>query len=320
MRKRTTTEEFINKSNLIHNNKYDYSKTFYTKNNNKVIITCPIHGDFEQRPYNHYQQGCNKCGVEKRSELRKRPLVEFIKQGNKIHNNKYDYSKVVYTNSNNKVIITCPIHGDFEQKPTSHLNGNGCVKCSGIKKTILQSSDKNEFIIKAKKIHGDNYDYSKVIYNKSYIKVTITCHEHGDFEQIPNSHLKGRGCPICGLKIKGGWTTTKWLDKSIKSKNFDSFKFYIVECFDNNERFIKIGRTFKTVKKRFEGKIPYKIISINEIIFSTHIEAFNFETLVKQILKDYRYTPTKKFGGMYECYDYKYKDIILSKISIVASQ
>lgn len=311
MSKKITTEQFIEKSKLIHGDKYDYSNSIYIKNNVKVKIICPIHGEFEQVPNNHYHQGCNQCGVEQRKKLRIKPLNKFVEAAILIHDNKYDYSKVDYVNSHSKIKIICPNHGEFEQVPSSHLNGNGCVKCSGEKKTILQSGNKDNFIQKAKLIHGDKYDYSNVNYEKSYIKIKINCPEHGEFEQIPNSHLKGRGCPTCGLKIKGGWTSTKWLEKSIKSKQFDSFKFYVVECFDDNERFVKIGRTFKTIKKRFEGKLPYKFISLKEISFNTHSEAFEFEVMIKNLIKTYSYTPLKKFGGRYECYDINFKDKIL---------
>lgn len=66
MKKRLPQEEFINKANVIHNFKYDYSKTVYLGNKRNVIITCPLHGDFIQLAEVHSNagSGCQKCGAE----------------------------------------------------------------------------------------------------------------------------------------------------------------------------------------------------------------------------------------------------------------
>jgi hypothetical protein len=315
MSKKLTTKEFIDKCILIHGDKYDYSITNYIKNNERVSINCKIHGEFKQIAGNHIKgQGCPSCGLISSSKTRKTSTENLIGKFNLIHDDKYDYSLVEYINSKTKIKIICPTHGEFEQIPHSHLKGNGCVKCSGEQKTINQSSNTNEFIHKAKNIHGHKYDYSLVNYKTNHDKIKIICPEHGEFEQIPNSHLKGRGCPTCGSKIKGGWTTTNWLEKSEKSKVFDSFKFYVIECYNDNERFIKIGRTFKTVKKRFSGKIPYNYILLKEIVFDTHNDAFEFEVKIKALIKEFQYTPKLEFGGRFECYNIEYKNTILSKV------
>lgn len=120
----------------------------------------------------------------------------FIEKANKIHNGKYDYSKVDYKSSKDKVIITCPIHGDFEQEAASHLQGHGCPKCANNDKMTTE-----EFIKKAKEIHGDKYDYSKVVYVNNSTKVKLICPKHGEFLITPNNHLTlGRGCRKCGFE------------------------------------------------------------------------------------------------------------------------
>lgn len=122
----------------------------------------------------------------------------FVYRANEIHHFKYDYTKVKYENCETPVCIICPIHGDFYQKPELHLKGHGCPKCAktGIKHTT------DGFINKAKEVHGDKYDYSKVEYKNNRTKVCIICPEHGEFWQTPAKHLIGRGCPKCGkLKI-----------------------------------------------------------------------------------------------------------------------
>lgn len=131
--KKWTTENFIERSKQIHGEAYDYSKTIYTNYYNKITITCPIHGDFKQTISNHIykQYGCPKCGIEKRARSRQLPINDFIRRANQIHNNKYDYSKVVFKNMHEKVVIICPEHGEFEQTPQKHiLRQHGCPKCS----------------------------------------------------------------------------------------------------------------------------------------------------------------------------------------------
>ena len=133
------TEDFIDKAKKIHNDKYDYSKVYYTDSSSKVCIICPEHGEFWQTPSHHLQgQSCPYCGIKRNSEERKSNTAEFIEKSNKIHNNKYNYSCVIYENSNKKVSIICPKHGIFLQKPNDHLDGHGCPKCGQI---ISKSED-----------------------------------------------------------------------------------------------------------------------------------------------------------------------------------
>ena len=182
------TQDFIERAKRIHGDKYDYSKVDYKNTKTKVTIICPIHGEFYQRPNNHLNgQGCPHCSV-----THKLTKEIFVKKASEIHEAKYDYSKVNYVNNKTKICIICPEHGEFEQKPNDHLMGHGCPKCGGTKKYTT-----DEFIKRARKVHGDKYDYSKVEYKTMHTKIIITCKKHGDFSQFPNDHLKGCGCPKC---------------------------------------------------------------------------------------------------------------------------
>lgn len=133
---------------------------------------------------------------------------EFVTEARVVHGlDRYNYDKVVYHNTDTKVTITCNKHGDFEQVPNSHLKGSGCPKCSGNRRLTTK-----EFIFKAGAVHGDQYQYHKVDYVNNSIKVTITCKTHGDFEQRPNGHLKGKGCPKCSSNVKS--TTEEFITKA----------------------------------------------------------------------------------------------------------
>ena len=198
MSTRLSNEEFIIKAKTKHGNKYDYSKVDYVNNTTKVCIICPEHGEFYQSPYKHIiGQGCPLCSKTKTSTT-----SDFIKQANKIHNNKYNYSKVEYTNNRTKVCIICPEHGEFWQDPHNHLKGKGCPICSKSKiKTKKYTTE--TFINAAKKIHGDRYDYSETEYVDITTKVKIICQEHGVFYQTPYLHLKGNGCKQCACDTLG---------------------------------------------------------------------------------------------------------------------
>lgn len=125
-----SNHEFVKNANLVHNNKYDYSLVSYEGSSKNVIIICPTHGKFKQRASNHLRGfGCKLCSYKKYKEMYSSTVEEFTKKSNLIHGNKYDYSKTIYRNREEKVTIICPTHGEFNQTAGGHLNGKGCPKC-----------------------------------------------------------------------------------------------------------------------------------------------------------------------------------------------
>ena len=193
-------ETFIKKAKDVHGDKFDYSKVEYVNSREKVCIICPKHGEFWQTPHSHLIYGCAKCSTEEVHNKQRFTTESFIEKAREIHGDKYDYSKVNYINGKNKVIIICPEHGEFEQNAHSHLSGYGCKKCSYEKLKHYQQSTTEEFIEKSKKIHGDKYDYSKSKYIGNKKHLCIICPKHGEFWQIPNTHLSGHGCPKCAKR------------------------------------------------------------------------------------------------------------------------
>jgi len=141
---------------------------------------------------------------------KKLTLNEFIERSRKIHGDRYDYSHIKeYKNNQTKVPIICPEHGEFLQTPKNHLNGRGCPKCGGTEKMTTQ-----EFIEKAKHIHGSRYDYSLVEYDTTKDKVKIICNDCGRiFLQRPQDHLRAYGCPYCWGKNK---TTEEFIEEARK--------------------------------------------------------------------------------------------------------
>jgi hypothetical protein len=308
--------EFIKRSNKIHGNKYDYSEVKYINNYTKVIINCLIHGKFTQKPYSHLNgSGCNKCNINNR----KTNVINFIKKANILFNNKYDYSLVEYKTALLKVIILCPIHGEFLKTPNKHISRcQGCPKCAIEKRNELKRGisikykgkkiSNQDFIKKAFEIHSEKYDYSLIKYISSKIKIDIVCKLHGIFKQAPDKHLSGNGCPKCGnitiskkaAKNPTGWSNLNWVKAAEKSKNFDSFKVYIIKCWNENEEFYKIGRTFLNLNQRFKNfKYNFKSVSIFD---GNALDMFNLESKLKKENRKHSYIPKIKFNGMYECF------------------
>ena len=190
-----TTESFIEKVREIHGDKYDYSKVEYKTLYDYIILNCPIHGDFMVKPSQvlYEKQGCPIC----ENKLLKHTTESFIEKAREVHGDKYDYSKVEYVNNKTKVCIICPEHGEFWQTPDKHLQNRGCPKCGDLKKHENKIQTTEQFIEKAREIHGDKYDYSKVEYVDRNSKLIIKCLIHGEFWQKPYSHLSGHGCPKC---------------------------------------------------------------------------------------------------------------------------
>lgn len=181
-------EDFINECQKVHDNKYDYSKVEYKGSQEYITILCKEHGEFPQIAACHKAgQGCPKCvGHNKTTE-------DFIKDAIAVHGDRYNYSKVEYTDSKSDVIIICKEHGEFPQSPNAHLRGSGCKYCAG---NIRLTTE--EFANKSKIVHEDLYDYSKTVYGQNNREgVTIICKQHGEFTQAPFDHLEGCGCPSC---------------------------------------------------------------------------------------------------------------------------
>ena len=304
-----TTEEFITKAKNIHGDTLDYSITEYIDKSKKLTIICPIHGKFTQSPESHYKgTGCPICAREAKYEKRRQLATQkFLTEASKIHNNKYDYSKVIYREAKEVVIIVCPEHGEFKQRPFAHAKGQGCPKCGDEQRDLKRESKKvgiKEFTKRAIAVHGTAYDYGSAVYTSAKSNLSIICKIHGEFHQRPNNHLRGMGCPKCSTK---GYSDTEWELLGLKSKYFTSFKLYVIECWSDTERFIKIGKTFTEIGKRFASKksLPYEW----KLLYSIEGSAKYISDLERTLQKsEYLYKPKRPFSGQTECFTLQVKE------------
>jgi hypothetical protein len=232
-------EDFVKRCIEKHDDKYDYSITFYKKWNKKINIRCKKHGVFSKIPAKHIQgEGCPKCATEKRGSGNALSKFEFINKANIIHNGKYNYSLVNYINSRIKIKIICPEHGEYKQIPTNHLKGNGCPKCyeNNIKKS------KEDWIKLFNQKHGDIYEYYFDNDFNSKTKIKIKCKKHGVFEQTIDNHKSGQGCKKCAIEKRTKQkrlTTEKFIKKAIK-KHGDIYDYSLVKYGKSNKEKVKI--------------------------------------------------------------------------------
>ena len=192
MAKKLTQEDFIDRC-LQGNPNLDYSKVIYQGTKKKVIIICPKHGEFNIIAGDFLKSfKCPKCSQNI-------PTTEEFIERCKVHYPNYDYSETIYTNKTNNVIVKCPKHNCIWEPMAQNLERGQamCPECKKEKYQQLFAISNDEFIEKAKQIHQNKYDYSKCQYINMRTKIIIICPIHGEFEQDPNNHLKGCGCPKC---------------------------------------------------------------------------------------------------------------------------
>ena len=261
------TLEFIRKATLVHGDKYDYSLVVYKGTVYSVKIICKTHGIFEQNSRNHLRgNGCKQCATQNNNLT----TEQFIKKAVDVHEDKYIYSKTIYTKSSEKVKIICKIHGEFEQVARHHLEGHNCKKCS-LQNRFLTTED---FIKKSNEFHKNKYDYSNTKYIDNKTKVDIKCKLHGIFNQDPYSHYNGAGCPHCTNKTEGK-VKEFLLKNSINTEtqcdvNGKKFDFLIKNDFileiDGNQHFPDL-RCHRKIPKEILNKIQISdILKMESII------------------------------------------------------
>jgi len=206
-----TQEQFIERSLEKHNDKYDYSQVNYINSQTKIIIKCnTCKYIFEQLPNSHLQGcGCDRCARRINHENQKLTTNYIIIRATEVHGDIYDYSNINYVNSHTPIDINCKIcNNTFVQLYSNHINQKqGCPYCSG------RYMDTDIFINRAKEIHNDEFNYDKIIYEKSNIPINIICNKTNKlFLQTPKSHLRGSKCPCCSKNKKYSLKAIKYLD------------------------------------------------------------------------------------------------------------
>lgn len=240
----------IEKAKVKFNNKYDYTKIIGSKVTDKVVIGCPIHGEFTQELRVHLRStsGCPKCSIQNSTMKQRKSLETFIKQANSKHKGKYDYSKTAYINDATKIIITCPIHGDFEQQAGSHIGKQacGCPKC---RNELLASSQKLtvEQLKNTIKL-PEHISVDLLTYKNTKTKLSCVCKYHGKFEQLLEVLKDGKGiCPKCAKQLRG-WNRSLYKDSPtilyVLQLTNNTYKVGITKASSIEHRYTKQDRSY----------------------------------------------------------------------------
>jgi len=205
MRRATGTEEFVRRAKEKFGDRFDYSEVEYVNSNTPVKITCVKggHGAFMMRPHTHLTStyGCRKCGLEATAKSQRTSKNMFLERAQQQFGFKFDYSQMRYTDYNSPVTIICKEHGKLEITPFLHLlyPSGGCKECrKEIQSASIRKMTTEQFVEEAVSLHGVKYDYSNAKYTSYGRPVSLRCLRHNlVFDVSPESHLKGKGCPLC---------------------------------------------------------------------------------------------------------------------------
>mgnify|MGYP006184524663 CR=1 FL=1 len=202
--RKNSISDWIERFQNAHGEKYDYTELPADASSaiEKVWINCPDHGRFQQSLSDHASgNGCNQCGIMKRTEGLRTSKSEIISRCLSVHNERYSYpwEEIDYQNARQLMPIICPDHGTFHQTMINHMySANGCPDCGVLRGADSRRLTTSQFIERAKAVHGNKYDYSKTEYGQTQDdKVVIICPTHGNFLQMPVSHMQGKGCASC---------------------------------------------------------------------------------------------------------------------------
>lgn len=205
-----------------------------------------------------------------------------------IHNNKYDYSKLVYRRDKDPVVIICPIHGEFNQSISQHKQKKQeCPKCAKITKGNTRSTNvAKTWVERANKAHNNKYNYSKAVYTKAHLKTIFICPKHGEFEQQIASHLRGQGCQKC---VQHGYHDEAFY------KNKKASLYYIRLA----NGLYKIGITCTSIKERYQGELTMDYTILGEWVFENGSDAYLLEQSCLTKTEEFTYTGDKifKYGG-----------------------
>lgn len=263
-KKTLTNDKFIKKAKEIYPD-YDYSKTIYKKYSDKVDVICPKHGMFTARAGDFLRRGCPECAKENSNgnRLNKEEAINRLKTILP----DYDFSESNYVDYDTPIKVTCPKHGVFYNTPRHFFKGTICHKCGIDKKIKRFSSNSEEFIEKAKRIHPE-YDYSEVDYKNAKSHITITCPKHGPFITTPDMFLRGCGCPRCS-ESKGERAIREWLKNQkinfsdqhrfsdLKRYPYDFFlpDYNLIIEYNGEQHYKEIPDFFHREKGCFEGQL-----------------------------------------------------------------
>lgn len=317
--------KFKSEDSFIEDLKQQYDDTViyvagFKNMTTKCKFRCNKHGEFSSKPSQvlKSRNGCRVCANEsigKSLSTGVSSIAKNVESTGKFQVLSINKGDGFSYNSKSKVVVKCVKHGTIEERPyNTLLKSIGCSVCLFEHKRKTRTYDNEKFVSLAKDVHGDRYDYSISKYVSSDKRLDVICREHGVFSISPNAHLSGRGCSYCSVNYNG-WSREPFI-KYVNEKHSGVCRLYILHCYDKNgEVFLKVGRTCRTLSKRFSSnkEMPYSF----DVIYNTESSAedvFDTERKIKKLFFDYKYSPKIDFGGKTECFKVEALENILTYV------
>ena len=194
----------------------------FSKVTDEVVVVCKDHGKYKTTFHSVHKSphgGCPTCKSLKESYV-------FIKKAEKVHQGKYLYKPENYVCSRTHMTMFCKVHKcNFSQRPSAHLQGQGCPSCGKVDAIVNSRSSQEEFLLRCREVHGDSLDYSSMVYEGSGNPVTINCHTHGEFPITPRNLLSGTGCVKCKKEENRKLYEDKFLQKVKEDVRYSHLDF-----------------------------------------------------------------------------------------------
>lgn len=313
MGKKLTQEEAINNILKVRND-VDVSQLIYVNNRTPLQLVCIKHNIAYKQKYNGVCAGKRGCGFCLEEHVKNNPLTgkralykrkakfekDVLEKG--LNTNKEIFFDT-YKGQKTPINCLCKIHNNhYFQTPDNILQGkNGCSFCKKDTAIINYKKPIEEFIKESNIIHNNYYKYHDTCYNNLHDLIVIECPEHGHFKQRANNHIRGHGCKKCNSSGATAWNLENFT--KVCKKKEKSGILYVIKCWNEKEEFYKVGITSRTIKQRFSN-FPYNYIILQEIT-SIPENVYNIEKILKKNLKEFKYTPSVKFGGStHECFKF----------------
>lgn len=290
--------KFIEELIEVHGDIFDLSKLNYVNSKTDIELICKNHGIFSKRPSDLLAgNGCKKCKLNK-SKYNNKEL--FIQESIRIFGDITDHSKVSQISATTQVELHCKKHNHyFTLSVSNRLSGQKCPKCSSEHYTSIRTLPTEEYYKRASEKHNNEYTYNND-YKNAKEDITFYCKKHGKNKVNSYSHINGTGCRHC--YSEDAKTDRLGKDGYIKLSKERVTSLYLIKCFNNNEKFYKIGKTFRGINERFTKRnMPYEY----SILFEYKSNAENIWDLEAELhkkYKSYKYKTYIQFEGHTECY------------------
>lgn len=291
-------KQFEEEIKNLYGDKYSLRLLNYKNTGTKVTLICDIHGEFKKLPDSILNgNACDECCTKKTKSTDKNI---FIEEAIKVYGDKDDYTNTEVVSSKYKVEVRCTKHDlIFKKDIQSYLLGCGCPKCSAENYRKLRATPPEEYYKKVNEKHNHKYTYTGDFTVGSSV-VTFFCPTHGEQRRNAHSHSIGAGCREC--EVEPFKTNRRTKEGYVKLANGRPTYLYIIECYNEKERFYKIGKTFRKMKERYtNSNMPYNYNIIN--IYENSAEyIWDLEADTHKKYKEHTYKPISWFAGYSECY------------------